>query len=411
MKKKKVYIIASMIAISAFTACGKNNNIHDLEETIQKINQMKEEQAAKEQISDITEGVKDPEETAELDNSEKDNTKEDTSNENSNLENQNKDDGKEVGNPKSDDVTTKENEKTKETEDSKKQEEEKDKKNDEKSEESNFSFKDISNLAFWHGSGVGAWCTELTIDEHGKFKGSYHDTDYDVTYYCGFSGQFTKPERVNDLTYKVQIKKIKLDNKPETEEETEDGMRFVYTEPYGINDAKDFYIYLPGSARKDLPEGFNSWMSYNDEVWDKDNKLKCYGFYNENTQDGFSSYEVVESAIDFELEEVNQRANKLNDELESGDLPQQEMNQKSYEIYQIWDDELNSIWKRITNILDEDAMDKLREEEREWIQYKEEEVKAAGAECEGGTLQPLLENSKAIELTRDRVYELAAYLR
>ena len=35
----------------------------------------------------------------------------------------------------------------------------------------------------------------------------------------------------------------------------------------------------------------------------------------------------------------------------------------------------------------------------------------AGKDAEGGSLQPLLENVKAAELTRNRVYELAEYLK
>ena len=40
-----------------------------------------------------------------------------------------------------------------------------------------------------------------------------------------------------------------------------------------------------------------------------------------------------------------------------------------------------------------------------------QEVKAAGKSAEGGTLQPLLENDEAAELTRARVYELAEILK
>ena len=39
----------------------------------------------------------------------------------------------------------------------------------------------------------------------------------------------------------------------------------------------------------------------------------------------------------------------------------------------------------------------LTEDERNWIADKEAKVKAAGADSEGGSLQPLLENSEAAE--------------
>lgn len=65
----------------------------------------------------------------------------------------------------------------------------------------------------------------------------------------------------------------------------------------------------------------------------------------------------------------------------------------------------------INDKLDDDTMSKLTEDERNWIADKEAKVKAAGADSEGGSLQPLLENSEAAELTQARVYYLAQYLR
>ena len=87
------------------------------------------------------------------------------------------------------------------------------------------------------------------------------------------------------------------------------------------------------------------------------------------------------------------------------------MNQLSKELYLLWDNELNSLWSRLKEKLDADAMKQLTDEEREWIQWKDLEVKAAGSEAEGGSLQPLLENDRAAELTRNRVYELAERLK
>lgn len=62
-------------------------------------------------------------------------------------------------------------------------------------------------------------------------------------------------------------------------------------------------------------------------------------------------------------------------------------------------------------ILPEDEMAQLTAEELDWIADKEAAVAEAGAEMEGGSMQPLLENTKAAEITRTRVYELAQYLR
>ena len=61
-----------------------------------------------------------------------------------------------------------------------------------------------------------------------------------------------------------------------------------------------------------------------------------------------------------------------------------------------------------TIVMDSEEMDRLTEEERLWIQQKEEAVQEAGADVEGGTLYPLVTNEKAAELTREIVYELAS---
>ena len=88
-----------------------------------------------------------------------------------------------------------------------------------------------------------------------------------------------------------------------------------------------------------------------------------------------------------------------------------DLNEASAEEYELWDDELNQIWARLKETLDEDTMKKLTEEERQWVAEKEAAIKEAGAECEGGSMQPMLENLKGAELTRERVYELADMLK
>lgn len=91
-------------------------------------------------------------------------------------------------------------------------------------------------------------------------------------------------------------------------------------------------------------------------------------------------------------------------------MPQQEMNYTTGQWYQLWDDELNSLWSRLTEELDAEAKEQILEEQREWIKLKEKNVKSAGEEVMGGSLQPQLENTVAKSMTRARVYVLAGYL-
>lgn len=88
---------------------------------------------------------------------------------------------------------------------------------------------------------------------------------------------------------------------------------------------------------------------------------------------------------------------------------QMEMNLTAAEMYQMWDDTLNHVWGLLEENLNEADMEALRNEEREWITFKDAEVQAAGQECGGGSIQPSIEASVAAELTKARVYELAGY--
>lgn len=96
--------------------------------------------------------------------------------------------------------------------------------------------------------------------------------------------------------------------------------------------------------------------------------------------------------------------------IDTSSMGQQEMNQHSAQWYKIWDDELNSLWSRLSDELDEETKAKVLEEQRAWIKRKEGNATAAGVQALGGTLQPLLESETAGEMTRARVYILADYL-
>lgn len=286
-------------------------------------------------------------------------------------------------------------------------------------ENSQFSFTDISNLEFWFGSGAGAWCTVLTVNEDGTFEGTYHDSDMGdmgegypegTCYLCSFEGKFTQPKKVDEYTYSVKIESIELANEVGTEEII-DSIKYIYSQPYGLYDADDILIYIPGISIKELPEEYRSWVGYNDLTNLSETELPFYGIFNVKTGDGFSSYGKIEYSIDDELALIEQLASELEDKLQKEDLTQSDMTEISSQLYQLWDNELNVIWAKLKETLDQTTMENLTKEEREWISYKEDEIKKAGVEYEGGTMQPMVENDKGAELTKTRVYELAEYLR
>lgn len=306
--------------------------------------------------------------------------------------------------------------------------------------EMGFSFADVSNLEFIFASGAGAWCTELYIHEDGTFEGMHHDSDMDTgadypdgtVYYCNFSGKFTQPEKVDDYTYSMRIENLECEQE-EGEVEIMDGVRYIGSYAYGLDDAEELLIYLPGSPLRELPEEYLRWVGYYDLERTTETTLPYYGIYNVTPEYGFSSYvlpevpedtdstevtentEVTESKVwvdmDEELAGIEEQAAVLEEALYSNELTQIELNQTSAELYKLWDDELNAIWARLKETLDEESMETLLAEQREWIAAKESAVEAEGAEYGMGTMRALVENDKAAELTKERVYELAELLR
>lgn len=130
------------------------------------------------------------------------------------------------------------------------------------SESSSDVFRKIHDTAF--ASGAGAWSTELTIEEDGSFTGYYHDSDAlggpnnsPFRAYCYFSGQFSDPEQVDQYTWKVNLVSLNIKD-PIGTTYWDNGIYCQATDPYGMNNADLFYIYLPGKPLNQIPEDARS---------------------------------------------------------------------------------------------------------------------------------------------------------
>lgn len=147
--------------------------------------------------------------------------------------------------------------------------------------------------SFLFTSGAGAWSTELTIAPDGTFTGVFHDTNMGAigdenpngeVYICAFSGAFTDFRRVSNTVYTMRLERLETKDTPD-EYYIEDGIKYIYAEPYGLDDADLFYLYLPGTPREELPEGFLRWVQLDeaDEAMPED----LFGLYNEGGEQGF----------------------------------------------------------------------------------------------------------------------------
>ena len=286
-----------------------------------------------------------------------------------------------------------------------------------------FSFADLEGWEFYFSSGAGGWYEVLHVHGDGSFDGHFQDADMgdldperypSGTLYCSdYTGTFTQPRKVDDFTYQFQVQSIEYSE--EFGERIEDGTRVIYTDAYGMGDAQDLYLYLPGSLLQNLPQEYLNWTDR--YVLEKTGgvELPYYGLYNEKPQNGFTSDwygdegQDAEGSLSALLDDAAARAQQQADELEQKIQEadnQLDLSLLSDELYKVWDGALNEIWGILRENLDGETMEGLTQEEREWIARKEEAVQKAGKEYEAGTMQPMVTNLEAAEQTRLRVYEL-----
>ena len=148
-------------------------------------------------------------------------------------------------------------------------------------------------------SGVGAWETAIFPEADGSFTGLYQDTNYgesgdgyDGTIYeCSFHGRFGEVERVDDYTYSMRCLELEVEPFEQYIETMDDGWRICHipSPPYGMQDAGEIMVYLPGSQMSKLPWEFVDWVSM-PNAWDRSNLpvlLPYWGLYNVSAEDGF----------------------------------------------------------------------------------------------------------------------------
>ena len=125
-------------------------------------------------------------------------------------------------------------------------------------------------------------------------------------------------------------------------------------------------IYLPGMPIEELPEGYLSWVRNNwfmdSEFTKTETKLPFYGLYNVNSEQGFSSYDIIDD-LEQSLSYREKEAAALEDTIiNDPNLTQAELNEKSHLMYQIWDTTLNEIWEILKRNLNEEDMSALKGE-------------------------------------------------
>lgn len=105
-----------------------------------------------------------------------------------------------------------------------------------------------------------------------------------------------------------------------------------------------------------------------------------------------------------ELSSIDEQANNLLNG--NADNTQYEIDKSSYEVYNLWNNELNKIYSNLKTTLTTEKMAKLQSEEINWIIYKEQVAKKASTGYEGGSIYGSVINLKLANLTKERCYYL-----
>ena len=158
------------------------------------------------------------------------------------------------------------------------------------------------SIEFSFLSGAGAWRTTITLNQNGIFTGWYLDSEMGESgedypngsaYTSTFSGKFDNIEKINEHSYKMTLTDVKTE-KAVGEEWIENKIRYVATEPYGLNDpinnqdCTQFILYLPNTPIDQVPEEFLTWWPYRyTQETSPKATLSCYGILNVTTNYGF----------------------------------------------------------------------------------------------------------------------------
>lgn len=261
--------------------------------------------------------------------------------------------------------------------------------------------------SFVFSSGVGAWSTEISLEDDGTFDGFFYDWDMGdsaegyssgTCYQCAFDGKFSDPEQLDAYTWVMKLEYLNQD--PAGEVFYDADARYITTDPYGFDDADQFYVYLPGKALEEMPEAFLVWAQIDRQTTDCMPEGQ-YGLYNAGGEMGFVGFEEI---LDPRLQALEEQDEQLQKMLADCTL-QEEKEACSEQLYTLWDDELNLLWKEMKELLDVESMNLLTQEELQWIEQKESDAQQAA-----DSVQPEEQRGtyllRAYEWTRERVYYL-----
>ena len=160
-------------------------------------------------------------------------------------------------------------------------------------------FGSMAGLEWTFCSGVGAWSTDMWIQDDGSFRGEYHDSDMGdsgdeypdgTVYFCTFSGRLSLVEQVDEYTWRIHVDQVTVDPAEET---IADGVRYIPEDSYGISEGADMLLYRPGTPVDYLTEDMQFWAHVLDYETPPQELIDWF-LCNEADGTGFAGYRPAE---------------------------------------------------------------------------------------------------------------------
>ena len=157
-------------------------------------------------------------------------------------------------------------------------------------------FAQFDGITWSFCSGAGAWSTDLTILPDGSFSGDYHDSDMGDTseaypngtiYVCSFSGKLSLMEQLDENSWKLHVDELTY-SEPNGKEVIEDGVKYIYTDVYGLSLGDEMTLYKPGTP----VDSFTDEMKFFAHAFDLTD-LPSWYFYSVKNNSGFEGFPLT----------------------------------------------------------------------------------------------------------------------
>ncbi|MBB4825056.1 uncharacterized protein YecT (DUF1311 family) [Sporosarcina luteola] len=130
----------------------------------------------------------------------------------------------------------------------------------------------------------------------------------------------------------------------------------------------------------------------------------------EETETNPSNTEPDQESAELTQEQYLKKLNEMEEADRNGEVGTTtvELENQETERYEKWDVELNRIYGLLKEQLSSEQMDQLREEQRAWMEQRDEKAKKSSLAYQGGSMESLEYVATQASLTRERCYELVA---